>query len=86
MVLKKVILLGIVAVLLVVSGSQGSANAQTKNPHIKTVSISQSQPDSGALMYEAYCAACHGIRWKRVRPSGAIPEAFTRSHNNVTTV
>ena len=70
MVPKKAILLGIVAVLLgVFLVCQGSANAQTKDPHIKTVSIPQSQPDSGALMYEAYCAACHGMTGKGNGPA-----------------
>jgi mono/diheme cytochrome c family protein len=70
MVPKKAVLLGIVAVLLgLLLVCQGSANAQTKNAHLKLVTIPVSQPDSGRLMYEAYCAACHGMDGRGTGPA-----------------
>lgn len=65
------------AVLVLIAGlllgvlfiGQGIGRSQTKDPILKLVAISYSQPDSGKQMYQDYCAACHGMNGKGNGPA-----------------
>jgi mono/diheme cytochrome c family protein len=67
---KSAVLLGMAGIFLgVFLVGQGTGNSQTKDYHLKTVSISQSPVDSGKIMYKQYCAVCHGLDGKGNGPA-----------------
>jgi mono/diheme cytochrome c family protein len=84
MLLKNPILLGIAGLFLgALLLGQGTGITQTNDVTIKKVSISQSQPESGAQMYLDYCAACHG---KDARGNGAAGPALKVPATDLTSL
>ncbi len=65
------------AVLILIAGlllgvlfiGQGIGMSRTKDPALKVVPVSYSQPESGKQMYRDYCAACHGMNGKGNGPA-----------------
>src|SRR5271166_1385112 len=63
-----------------------SPRAQQK-PHVKKAPVPFSQPESGAAMYQDYCAACHGLSGKGDGPAAValkspVPDLTTLSKRN----
>jgi len=65
------------AVLVLIAGlllgvlfiGRGIGMSQTKDPILKVVAVSDSQPESGKQMYQDYCAVCHGMNGKGNGPA-----------------
>ena len=60
-----------------------SLRAQQK-PEVKTAPVPFSKPESGAVMYKDYCAACHGLTGKGDGPAAGalkspVPDLTTLS-------
>ena len=75
-----------VVTVLVVCGVWASAqtapaSAQTEKPEIKHVPAGYTSPASGEVMYESYCASCHGVDAKGAGPAApalkAVPTNLT---------
>ena len=66
---------------VVLSASTIAIAQQT--PNIKRVPLAQTSMASGAEMYNAYCAACHG---KEGRGDGPAAPAFKTPPTNLTTL
>lgn len=65
--LAAVLVLGVVFVWAAPSVAQ----EPTKKPTIKEGVAPQTPADSGPAMYQAYCAACHGVRGEGNGPAAA---------------
>lgn len=71
----------------VMAGPSPVARAQSAAPQVKQGVAPITRPDSGAQMYKAYCAACHGADGKGHGPAAAalktVPTDLTKlSANN----
>lgn len=60
-------LIGIFAVLMLLAITAGAQNQPQKV--IKHVPVTATSPSSGAEMYKAYCAVCHGVDGKGKGPA-----------------
>jgi mono/diheme cytochrome c family protein len=66
---------------------KGGGAEQEKQKEIKKVPVPYSKPESGAQMYQDYCAACHGKEGKGNGPvveflKAPPPDLTTMAHRN----
>jgi mono/diheme cytochrome c family protein len=64
-------------------GKGGGAEQEKQTKEIKKVPVPHSKPESGAQMYQDYCAACHG---KEGKGNGPVVEFLKAPPPDLTTM
>lgn len=74
---------GVLVFILLVSLSPAQQNQQAVNGQVKNASITNVAPTDGKLMFETYCASCHGINGRGYGPAAG---ALKTTPTNLTTL